>query len=182
MSTDVWKGILQDVLPNLELSQSVFIDLSDCSQRSDESILEALYLIRQIARNRRVTLGLNRNEANRLYETLYKKKSKKELEPIGEKLFSKLDAHVLVIHSSAEAIALDSKGIHRSETFFIENPAILTGAGDNFNAGFCTGQLLDLDTSHSLILGHAVAADFIQKGTSPHLFDVSRLLYEQLKK
>src|SRR6185295_13827713 len=59
MSTDVWKGVLHDVLPNLGgVPQAVFIDLSDCSQRSDESILEALYLIRQIARNRRVTLGL----------------------------------------------------------------------------------------------------------------------------
>jgi len=183
MSTDIWKGVLQDVLPNLEgVSQSVFIDLSDCSQRSDESILEALYLIRQISRSRRVTLGLNKNEANRLYETLFKKKSKKELDQIAEKLFSKLDVHGLVIHSSFEAIALDNKGVHRFDTFFIENPAILTGAGDNFNAGFCTGQLLDLDTAQSLILGHAVAADFIQKGTSPHLFDVSRFLYEQLKK
>jgi len=183
MSTDVWKGVLHDVLPNLGgVPQAVFIDLSDCSQRSDESILEALYLIRQIARNRRVTLGLNRNEANRLYETLYKKKPKKELEQIAEKLFSKLDVHVLVIHTSTEAIALDNKGIHRFDTFLVENPAILTGAGDNFNAGFCTAQLLDLDTAHSLILGHAVAADFIQKGTSPHLFDVSRFLFEQLKK
>ena len=183
MSTDVWKGLLQDVFPKLQgMSQAVFIDLSDCSQRSNESILEALYLIREISKNRRVVLGLNRNEANRLYETLYEKKSKKELLPLTEKLFSKLDVDVLVVHSSAEAIAFDDKQSYQFDTFYIENPAILTGAGDNFNAGFCTAQLLDLDPGLSIILGHAVAASFVQKGRSPQLYDVNRFLYEQLKK
>ena len=183
MSTDVWKGLLQDVFPKLQgMSQAVFIDLSDCSQRSNESILEALYLIREISKNRRVVLGLNRNEANRLYETLFEKKSKKELLPLTEKLFSKLDVDVLVVHSSAEAIAFDDKQSYQFDTFYIENPAILTGAGDNFNAGFCTAQLLDLDPGLSIILGHAVAASFVQKGRSPQLYDVNRFLYEQLKK
>jgi hypothetical protein len=183
MSTDIWKGLLQDVFPGLAgAAQAVFIDLSDCSQRSDESILEALYLIREIAKNRRVTLGLNRNEANRLYETLFKKNPKKDLSHLAEKLFSKVDVHVLVVHSSAEAIAFDRKAFFQFDTFFIDNPAILTGAGDNFNAGFCTGLLLDLDPGLSLILGHAVAGLFIEKGKSPNLFDVNRFLYEQLKK
>ena len=183
MSTDIWKGLLQDVFPNLEgMSQAVFIDLSDCSQRSDEAILEALYLMREIAKHRKVILGLNRNETSRLYETLFEKKPKKELVQLTEKLFAKLDVHVLVVHSSAEAIAFDQNGSYQFDTFFIENPAILTGAGDNFNAGFCTGQLLDLDTRLSLILGHAVAGLFISNGRSPQLFDVNRFLYEQLKK
>jgi hypothetical protein len=182
-STDIWKGLLQDVFPNLQgMSQAVFIDLSDCSQRSDESILEALYLIREISKNRRVTLGLNRNESNRLYETLFKKKPKKDFTHVGEKLYSKLDVEVLVLHSSAEAHAFDYKGSYQFNTFFIENPTILTGAGDNFNAGFCAGLMLDLDPRLSIILGHTVAGLFIEKGKSPQLFDVNRFLYEQLKK
>ena len=59
--------------------------------------------------------------------------------------------------------------MHQADTFFLENPLISTGAGDNFNAGFCIGQLIDLEAEQSLILANLLAACYMKNGQSPGL-------------
>jgi pfkB family carbohydrate kinase len=181
MSTDVWKGILREVVPryfNQGIKQTIFFDLSDCSKRSSESILEVLKLIKEFVRHNKVILGLNKNESNRIYEVLFDKEPKKGLQQNGEKLFEKLGVTTLVLHSSKEAVAFQGGERYEISSFHIKQPTILTGAGDNFNGGFCAGQLLELDPALSLILAHAVSGLFIQTGKSPQLYEVVRYLRE----
>jgi hypothetical protein len=178
-STDTWKGLLRDVLPKSaqpDKKQIAFFDLSDCSKRGDEAILEAMMLLKEFSKYCDVILGLNNNESGLIYQSLFEKKSPKEFTRTGEKIFEKLGIEKLVLHSSREAVGFDQSGIHAVDTFFIKNPAISTGAGDNFNAGFCTAQLLGLDMELSLILANTVAAWYVSSGKNATLKDCIQFL------
>jgi len=134
-SSDIWKGLLKDVLPRYALPQKkqiVFFDLSDCSKRSKESIVEALELLEKFKQYTKVVLGLNRNEARLVYEVLYKKNTGKDLAQLGKKIFEKLDIEILLLHAASEAIAFNQDGSYACKSFFIKDPKISTGAGDNF--------------------------------------------------
>ena len=175
MSTDIWRGVLQEVIPKYAIAskkQIVFFDLADCSKRSEESINEVLETIKEYANYSRVALGLNKNEAMEIFKVLFGKTPKKELLDIGKKIFEKAGINTLLLHSSREANAIQSSGVHSVKSFFIEDPAISTGAGDNFNAGFCAGQLLDLPLESSLVLAHATSGSFVQSARSPQISEV----------
>ena len=173
-SSDIWKGILNDVLPACEPTkkQTLFIDLSDLSKRTRDAILDVLDLLRRFTTYTNVILGLNQNEARLIYETLIEKPRQDDLEFLGSGIFEQLELATLVLHSPRKAIAVDHSGIFSCESFFVENPKISTGAGDNFNAGFCVGQLLELDPAHSLVLANAVSSLYVTNGVSPQLSDV----------
>jgi hypothetical protein len=171
-STDIWKGILKDVLPRYSFTgekQIAFFDLSDCSKRNSESIQEVLQLLREFAKHTKVILSLNKNEARIIYKTLYDKSSKKSLSGIGKKIFEKTGIHTLVLHSAKEVAAFTDSESVAVDTFFINDPKISTGAGDNFNAGFCAAQLLKLDLDSSVILANAVSGYYVRTGTSAQL-------------
>jgi sugar/nucleoside kinase (ribokinase family) len=185
MSTDIWKGLLEEVFPRLEVKdkkQFAFFDLSDCSKRNNESIMEALELINEFSKYTRVTLGLNKNEADGIYNTLFNKKPKKTLSATGEKIFEKLNIETLILHSSKEAVAINGEEALSSESFFIKQPAISTGAGDNFNAGFCAARLLNADVESSLAFAHAVSGSFVTTGISPEMITVREFLQGEREK
>lgn len=180
VSTDIWKGLLKDVLPRYTKheKQIAFFDLSDCSKRSSESITEALTLLKEFTRYTKVILGLNKNEAYLIYKVLYKKNSDEDLKQLGKKIFEKLAIETLLLHSSKEAIAINKENVFVFKSFFIDHPVISTGAGDNFNAGFCIAQLLQADLESSLIFAHAVSGFYVKTGVSPQLADVIKFLEE----
>jgi len=182
-SADIWKGLLKDVFPKQTIRQKkqfAFFDLSDCSKRSDEAIRGAFTLMEEFARYTKVLLSLNKNEAQLVYRALYKN-SEKDLKELGIKIFEKLEPEILLLLSSSQAIAINHKDIFSQNSFFIKNPRISTGAGDNFNAGFAVAQLLELDPDSSLLFANSVAAIYVKTGTSPQLPDIIEFL-EKLQK
>ena len=52
---------------------------------------------------------------------------------------------------------------------YTSQPLITTGAGDHFNAGFVTGQLLGLDPEACLTLGVCTSGHYVRTGESPTL-------------
>jgi len=181
-STDIWKGLLKDVLPQYKKDekQISFFDLSDCSKRSNESITEALMLLKEFSRHTRVILGLNKNEAGLIYKVLCQRSAEEDLQYIGEKIFEKLSIDILLLHSSKKAIALNKRNMVACKSFFINNPVISTGAGDNFNAGFCTAQLFQADLESSVIFANAVSGYYVKTGMSPQLKDVIKFLEDAI--
>lgn len=169
-STDIWKGLLKDVLPHYShKNQIAFFDLSDCSKRSSESITEALQLLQEFAKHTKVILSLNKNEAGVVYNTLFKTGSKKDLLDTGRDIFENSGLHTLVLHSAKEVVAFSNEDNVSVQPFFVSDPKISTGAGDNFNAGFCTALLLELDLESSVILANAVSGYYVRTGTSAQL-------------
>jgi sugar/nucleoside kinase (ribokinase family) len=167
-SNNIWEGLLADVFAGSNSSQKkFFFDLSDCSKRKPEAITSAIKLIEQFGKYGKVTLSLNRNEANILYQTLINHNPPIDLQAAGNKLFTELNIDTLIAHSSKLSASWDANGTYMSEPVFIANPKFSTGAGDNFNAGYCMATLIGLDAELSLIMANCVANYYITTGDSP---------------
>jgi sugar/nucleoside kinase (ribokinase family) len=151
----------------IQQDQQFFFDLSDCSKRRAEAISSAIKLIEQFGNYGKVTLSLNRNEANILYNTFFNDTPPADLQATGNKLFTRLNIDTLIIHNSKISVAWDSDGVYVNEPIFIAEPKISTGAGDNFNAGYCMGKLLGLDVEASLMMANATSNIYINTGESP---------------
>ncbi len=174
-SNTIWKGLLTDILQKHSIKKETFafVDLADCSRKSSESIMEAIELLNDFSAHWKVVLGLNLNEAIHLYKILKGQElGENEIETVGRDLYEQLSIHSLVIHYSKQALAWDNTGLHRKNSKFIANPQISTGAGDNFNAGYCAGLLMDLDAETSLLLGHAASHYYMQNGKSPGIAEL----------
>ncbi len=170
-STAIWRGILEDVLPNVYSSgkeMCVFADLSDCSRRSTDEIREILGVLAAFGDRGRVVLGLNRNEAQLVLSSLGIEASPEiSLADIGFALAENLRIDTLLLHQATEAVVIREGIFTQKHHFHQPHPVISTGAGDNFNAGFCLGLLLDESIENCLTLGHAVAASYVGAGASP---------------
>jgi hypothetical protein len=182
-STAVWKGLLNEVLIPAGAGKKPlgFFDLSDCSNRTHEQVKEALDLIKQFAQYWDVIFSLNLNEAAIVYDVLTSQTAAdKNFGDIAQEIFETLGIDTVLIHHAKNAIAASKKGLEERNSFFLEAPLISTGAGDNFNAGFCIGRLMDLDNGASLVLGNATASLYMRSGVSPGLDEIKTFLQEDL--
>ena len=182
-STAIWRGVLKEVLPNaVSKNRPVgFFDLSDCSKRQSASIAEAMSLLSDFSSYWDIVLSLNLNEATILTNVLTTADSSgTDTRKMCNSIFEKLNIHTVIIHTSRLSVAIDSDGIHTQNTFFLNEPVISSGAGDNFNAGFAIGRLLDLPTQMCLVLGNATSALYMQSAKSPSIDDLTNFLANNL--
>lgn len=165
----IWKGILTEVLPTVSRKRPryVFIDLADPAKRTEADLRTALAMLVRFEDHARVVLGLNANEARRLGQLL-------GLLPIDDPhdtaaaLRTTLGLSAVVIHSRRGAAAATAAEVTASiEGPFVTRPAVTTGAGDHFNAGFSLGLSLGLDLAASLCCGVAVAGFYVGRGATP---------------
>lgn len=176
-STDIWKGILTDIFPALPKRTKPigFFDLADCSKRTPESIAEAMELLQAFSTRWNVVLSLNLNEAT-IVDRVLCGSSNHSIEAIGESLYNTLNIGCIVIHYSKQALSWSSDGRHCVQSYYVSEPKLSTGAGDNFNAGFCAGMLMDLDQDQCLSLGHAMSNLYMRNAASPQISELKSFL------
>ena len=181
----IWEGIYREVLPLLDpdvlSSKVLFFDLADPSKRSREDILAVLDLIGRYAKFCKIIVGLNENEADRIYEALLYAEVNTDV-PLEEKgvfIFNHTHLHLLLIHPVDGCIAINADGVLRQKGKVIRAPKITTGGGDNFNAGFCFGTLLGFDIADSALLGMAVSGYYVKNGRSPSAAELGAYLSER---
>ena len=179
-SNHMWQGLINDVLPHQpkQPQRQFFFDLSDCSKRPSTAIASAIQLIQQFTEFGNVTLSLNRNEAGILYKTLFNTAAPDELKVTGRKLFTALNIHTLIIHNAKMSVACDAEGVYESQPVYIAEPRFSTGAGDNFNAGYCIATLLGLNAELSLIVANATSNRYITTGISPGIAELNAYFSE----
>jgi hypothetical protein len=170
-ATDVWRGILQDLMPGSPPKKLMFFDLADPTKKSIDDLKEVLDVINGFTTYGQVILGINENEALKLYDVLNDAgpEETRNLENIGRFIYSKLSVDGLLIHPVDRCIMIHKKGLINLEGKLVREPKISTGGGDNLNAGFCTGQLLDFSMEESLITGMATSGSYVEKGESPDI-------------
>lgn len=176
-STAIWRGMRDEVLQARQgkSSQMMFFDLSDCSRQSGERIKEVLELLNLFAEHREVNLSLNWNEASiiaGLLHTIPVDGTEQNHLLAGESIYKALRIHNLIIHDAHAAWCWHGDGVAYEVSQFVEQPVILTGAGDNFNAGYCAGRLAGQSLAASLQLGHAVSNYYLRNGNSPTLLQL----------
>lgn len=169
--TEVWRGMIAEVLPHIDTNKEklIFFDLADPENRLKKDIIEALSVIQEFSSKFKVILGLNFKEATEIGAVLdiAKFSDKYELESLTTEIAKKLNIYCLVVHPVKEAAALCNGEYHHIDGPFEPNPKLTTGAGDNFNAGFCLGQVLGLSPKESLITGTATSGYYVRNAESP---------------
>ena len=174
-SSLIWKGILDEILPSIvqtEMRPFFFTDFSDCSRRSKKEIQFVIDLLSRFRNYFKVIMSLNQNEADLVARALDLTPDASDKDFIIS-LFNLTNADVLIIHRTKDALAYDGSTFEKCDTFFCKEPEILTGGGDNFNAGFCYTLFHDFDLFQSLLVANAVSGSYVKTGISP---DVDNLI------
>jgi len=180
--TGIWRGILTEVLPYIDANKEkyIFFDLADPENRLKVDIVEALYVIQEFSSKFKVILGLNLKEAIEIGNILEVSDgfSHMDLETLTTEINKRLNIYCLVVHPVKEAVAVCNEEYFHTLGPFEPNPKLTTGAGDNFNAGFCLGQVLGLSPKESLIIGTATSGYYVRNAASPTFHELIEFLNE----
>jgi sugar/nucleoside kinase (ribokinase family) len=170
-STYLWNKLYDEISIQVvkEKKQIMFIDLSDCSHKDVQSLKDIVQLIKNFRKFFKVVLSLNENEALILTRA-FGLKEETELADVCKSLCTIIETDIVVIHTVKKSYVCSSSGISSSmETYYNSSPQISTGAGDNFNAGFALGCLLELPADVCEVLGNASASYYLTYGHSPSI-------------
>lgn len=168
---EILEGFQEEVcrsLPDIQRKEKIFFfDMADPSVLNREKILNYLNIMRSYAKQAKVILGLNENEARIIGEVI--DEDSNEPFEIGRRIREYLGAFQVVIHTNRHSFAFSEKEQEVFSGMHIRTPVISTGAGDHFNAGYITGALGGLGLLDSLLLGQAEASYYLSEGSSPTL-------------
>jgi sugar/nucleoside kinase (ribokinase family) len=89
-----------------------------------------------------------------------------EIEKNAVALRKALDLDAVVIHPTKNAACATEKGSAIFDGPYCQNPTLTTGAGDNFNAGFCKGLLAGLEPVEMLACGVSNSGFYVRNGRS----------------
>ena len=178
LASNIWDGILHDIIkPSGKKNFQFFFDLCDPSKKTVQQIDEVLDLISSFSHFGKVTLGLNENETIKIWCAIHgvdvnnpKEKSKvPSLREAGDGVFKAMSIDCLLVHPVDRAIAFRKKEVLEFPGRLVPSPKVLTGGGDNLNAGYCLGVLYDLPVDQCVLLGMAASGAYIQNGESPDI-------------
>ncbi len=177
----IWQAMIEEVLPAAHNKDAyVFIDLADPAKRSRDDIKQAMDLASKLARHARVVMGFNLSEASQVAAVMgvaIHGEPEDAIQSTAVDLRAALGVHAVVVHprrGAAGAIMTDAGAV--SAEFagpFVEKPKLSTGAGDNFNAGFCLGLLAGLSLEQCLCTGTATSGFYVRNAHSPSLAELA---------
>ncbi|MFZ6013211.1 MAG: hypothetical protein ACOYXT_22900 [Bacteroidota bacterium] len=182
-ASNIWEGILEEVIKPMHKRDFVFLfDLCDPSKKTTEQIDEVLDLISSFSTYGKVTLGLNENETLKIWTALNGKdfvKDKEKLPPIaeaGDFLHKAMTIDSLLIHPIDRSIVYRQHETVELMGRLVTKPKVLTGGGDNLNAGFCLGLLCGFTLPQCMLLAMAASGAYIENGISPDRQDIIEYL------
>lgn len=188
--TDTWKKILEEIVPFLPKRNTkpiLFIDLADPEKRENVEIIEALNLLRKFNDYFSVVLGLNKKEAYDianvldLFDNASLEHMQVALKDLNKELYDYLQIDAVVIHPVDRSCCVIKGKYYEEDGPYIAKPKLSTGAGDNFNAGFVLGLLLDLNPDEALLLGMTTSGFYVRQARSPEYKELSDFLIEWSK-
>jgi hypothetical protein len=184
--TDLWKRMIDELLPNIAFTKKgyLFVDLADPEKRENVEIKEALDLLKYFRPYFKVVLGLNKKEAYDVADVLglFDHESLKNmqisLEDLNQALYNYLELDVVVIHPVDRSCCVTNGTFYEEIGPYVKKPKLSTGAGDNFNAGFMLGLLLDLSPDDALLTGMSTSGFYVRNAKSPNFEDLQSFLVD----
>lgn len=180
----IWEALVDEVLPTMDNDRTIFIDLADPSKRTDEDLSQAMELTKRLNSESKVVVGFNLSEASQVAKVLGVQvpltdiEQKAAIEKIALDLRAALDVECVCVHPREGAAAAQRQpdGSVVTGQFkgpFVTKPKLSTGAGDNFNAGFCLGLLAGLPIDQCLCTGTATSGFYVRNAQSPTLDELA---------
>lgn len=173
----IWRGLAAEVFPHLaKRDRRIFLDLSDPAKRTDADLGHGLGMVSELDSAIPVTLGLNLAESQRIARVLGVEPAQSgehagtggEVARAAASIRGSLGIDRVVIHRRDGAAAAEANG-HNAwfDGPFTQNPLLSTGAGDHFNAGFATAELIGMPIDECLATACATSGLYVREGQSP---------------
>ncbi len=182
-ASNIWEGMLEDVVKPSGRKDFLFLfDLCDPSKKTTQQIDEVLDIISCFSPYGKVTLGLNENETLKIWAALRGMDFVKDREKMpaileaGDFLYKSMDIDSLLVHPIDRSIVYRKLETIELEGRLVTRPRVLTGGGDNLNAGYSLGLISGFTTSQCMLLGMAASGAYIQNGSSPDRQDIIEYL------
>ncbi|MFA8434589.1 MAG: PfkB family carbohydrate kinase [Marinifilaceae bacterium] len=159
------EGMLE-ILSELDQKPGVFVDLADPQKRTDDDIKGVLELIRKLGEQTQMILSMNKNESFIVAGLL--NIEEEDVVERAQKIREALNiSHVVIhpLHGAAVATANEACWVTGPYT---KTPMLTTGAGDNFNAGFCNGWLKGLSPEECIATGVFTSGYYVRNCYSPN--------------
>ncbi|MCL2407455.1 MAG: carbohydrate kinase family protein [Defluviitaleaceae bacterium] len=176
---DILEGIIENVLPHIDKNHRpyFFFDIADPGKRTDDDIRKVLGIMVRLNKHFKVVLGLNEKEALRVASVLgVDKPENLAYDHLCNAMYGKLDIYCLVVHPVKSAFAQTADGYAHVKGPYCENPVLTTGAGDNFNAGFCLGLLCGLNLEEALMAGVSNSGFYVRNGRSAEIAELTEFM------
>ena len=175
----IWEKALE-LLASHKPSGRFFFDLADPEKHDDASVEAACTLLSRFQQYGPTILGLNQKEAFRVAEALgyaTKGTDRDDVHAAAKFISKALPIETVVVHPRSYAVTA-SGGTLTSDVDgpFTAEPKISTGAGDHFNAGFCTGKLLGLSDQQCTMTGVGTSGYYVRNAASPTLAQLAEFL------
>ncbi len=180
----VWKLVGEliedDLLPDER--PIVFVDFADPAKRTAEDLGRALGLLADLQQKANVVLGMNLSESGQVREVLGLPALDEDIAPgvietTACEIRESLNLHGAVVHPRAAAAAavMTDAGVASARFAgpYVKQPKISTGAGDNFNGGFCLGLLAGLTVEQALCAATATSGYYVRNAQSPTLDELA---------
>ncbi|HYF14028.1 MAG TPA: hypothetical protein VD971_03025 [Phycisphaerales bacterium] len=160
----------------------VFVDLSDPAKRTDADVARVLGLLERFSgRIAPVTLGLNLAEAQRLARVLGVNAPREDdlaasVPECAGAIRAAAGLDCVAIHPREGAGGADANGAAWFDGPLTRTPALSTGGGDNFNAGFALSRACGLSLAESLAAATGVSGLYVRNARSPSLAELAAFL------
>ncbi len=151
-----------EIIAGLSKKPLVFLDLADPKKRTREDISEVLDIIAGI--DAETILSMNLSESAIISDMLGLKEEDVLTRAI--KIRDTMGITGIVIHpTNGAAIATERESMWLDGPYTAK-PKLTTGAGDNFNAGFCNGWLAGMEPSECLAMGVCSSGFYVRNASS----------------
>jgi hypothetical protein len=179
----IWELMADEVLPGLAGSDKrvlLFFDLCDPAKRTLEDLQAALGIMQRMQAHADVILGMNLAESSHVAKALGLAEAsdpEAEIQATAVAIREAMGIHAAVVHPRSGAAACRVVGDEvLTASFagpFVRQPKLSTGAGDNFNAGFCLGLLAGLSLEQCLCAGTGTSGFYVRHAKSPTLEELA---------
>ncbi|MCL2499065.1 MAG: hypothetical protein FWE90_01885 [Defluviitaleaceae bacterium] len=172
--SSIWESMILEMFPLMKdraKKPLAFFDLADPEKRTKEDIRHAMGLIGKFEQKFRAVLGLNEKELYEIADVFGiaydADKSPAVLEKTTKAVFGALGIYCLVVHPVHTACCVVGGEYYNVSGPYCAKPVLTTGAGDNFNSGFCLGLSLGLAPLQALLLGVSTSGFYVRNAHSP---------------
>ncbi len=152
---------------------AVFFDLADPQKRTTEDIREVIRLISALPCD--TILGMNMNESRIIAEVL--EISEEDVVARAEAIQKATGIDAIVIHPVHGAAVATADTAAWIDGPYTKKPKLTTGAGDNFNAGFCNGWMGGFEPAECLMAGVCTSGYYVRNAESPSHSELLKFMH-----
>lgn len=183
-SNDIWEKFLEHIIPNCTFSEkkNMLIDFSDFSKRENSEVKKMIELVNRYSDYFDITISLNENELDLFIDKLDLGETDDPLEEKIRAASSKIKCKNFVVHLLESSCYMQDDQIYTVRKEVINNPKIITGGGDNFNAGLLYGLLLDFDINQAIKVGSGLSCLYVKDGQNVNLSNLKRYVTDYNEK